>query len=66
MEHIRQIYPATASKRLITKKMVAQRLCISTRTVDRMVKASLLQKIFLHGSVRFREQDIEEIVEKGI
>lgn len=46
--------------------MAAQRLCVSTRTVDRMVAEGLLEKVFLRGSVRFRERDIDKIVEKGI
>ena len=66
MEQIRQTVPIGDSKRLITKKMVAQRLSVSTRTVDRMVSEGVLEKVFLRGSVRFREHDIEVIVEKGL
>lgn len=50
-------------KRLITKKMAADRLSVSTRTIDRMVAEGALEKIFVRGSVRFRERDIEAIVE---
>ena len=55
-----------SNQRLITKKMAAQRLSISTRTVDRMVAEGLLEKVFLRGSVRFREYDIDQIIEHGI
>jgi len=57
-------YPG--SKRLITKKMVAKRLSVSTRTIDRMVAEGVLNKVLLRGSVRFRECEIEKIVEVGI
>ena len=55
-----------SNQRLITKQMAAQRLSISTRTVDRMVTEGLLEKVFLRGSVRFREYDIDQIIEHGI
>ena len=54
------------NQRLITKQMTAQRLSISTRTVDRMVADGLLEKVYLRGSVRFREYDIVQIIEHGI
>ncbi|NNJ42640.1 MAG: helix-turn-helix domain-containing protein [Akkermansiaceae bacterium] len=46
--------------------MTAQRLSVSTRTVDRMVAEGVLEKVFLRGSVRFREHDIDQIIEHGI
>ena len=54
------------NKQLITKQMTAQRLSVSTRTIDRMVADGLLEKVFLRGSVRFRERDIDQIVENGV
>jgi len=51
--------------RLITKKEAADRLSISTRTLDRMVARNLIEKVFLMGSVRFRSRDLEEIIMKG-
>ena len=50
---------------LITKKMAAQRLSISIRTLDRMVSKGIIEKVFLGSSVRFRELDIENIIENG-
>jgi len=54
------------TQRLITKKMTAKRLSVSTRTIDRMVAEGSLEKVFLRGSVRFREHDINLIVENGL
>ena len=63
---MKQEYPNPDHKRLITKKMAAQRLSVFTRTIDRMVAEGILEKVFLCGSVRFRERDIEAIVECGV
>ena len=63
---MRQELPRPDCMRLITKKMAAERLCVSTRTIDRMVKKGLLQKIFLGSSPRFRENDIDQVVMNGI
>ena len=53
-------------ERLITKQMVAKRLSVSTRTVDRMAKEGVLSKVYLRDTVRFREHDIDQIVVNGI
>lgn len=66
MEPTRQTTLSLDNKRLITKKMTAQRLCVSTRTVDRMVADDLLEKVLQRGSVRLRERDIDEVVEAGL
>ena len=62
-----QIEPNIPPKRerLITRKMAAERLCVSLRTLDRMVSRGMLEKVFLGMSVRFRERDIEHIIEHG-
>ncbi|MCP5537740.1 MAG: hypothetical protein H7A51_16085 [Akkermansiaceae bacterium] len=58
--------PQTSSERLITKQMVAKRLSVSTRTVDRLAKEGILKKVYLRDTVRFREHDIDQIVVNGI
>lgn len=63
---MKQELPIQANQRLITKQMTAQRLSVSTRTVDRMVAEGVLEKVFLRGSVRFREHDIDQIIEHGV
>ncbi len=63
---MRQEVTHSDKQKLITKAMAAERLSVSTRTIDRMVAEGTLEKIFLRGSVRFRERDIEEIVECGV
>ncbi len=50
---------------LITKQMAAQRLSISIRTLDRMVSKGVIEKVFLGTSVRFRDTDIQNIIENG-
>ncbi len=52
--------------KLITKKQAAERLAVSTRTIDRMVATRRLEKIFVGASTRFRKSDIDRIVAKGI
>ena len=53
-------------ERLITRKMAAERLSISSRTLDRLVSKGLIEKVFLGMSVRIRERDIEHIIENGL
>jgi excisionase family DNA binding protein len=42
--------------RLVTKKQAAERLAVSTRTIDRMVAMRRLDKIFVGPSPRFRKK----------
>lgn len=51
---------------LVTRKVAAIRLSISTRTLDRMAKQGLIERVFVGGSVRYRAVDIASIVENGI
>jgi len=51
--------------RLITKKQAAERLAVSTRTIDRMSANGRLEKIFVGPSPRFRKSDIDRIVDQG-
>ena len=52
--------------RLLNKKQVAGILGISTRTLDRLVAAGLLEKVFVGASPRFRASDIERVMKTGI
>ncbi|MBK1884145.1 excisionase family DNA-binding protein [Luteolibacter pohnpeiensis] len=52
--------------KLLTKKAAAERLSISTRTLDRMVAAGKIDKIFVGSSPRFRKSEIDQIVARGI
>lgn len=52
--------------RLLKKKVVAERLSISKRTLDRMVAAGKIEKIFVGASPRFRESDVSRIVFEGL
>jgi len=51
---------------LLTRKAAAIRLSLSTRTLDRMASRGLIERVYVGGSVRFREMDIVNIVENGI
>lgn len=52
--------------KLITKKKVAKRLSVSTRTIDRMVAEGRLEKVFVGAAPRFRDSDIDRIVAEGV
>lgn len=51
---------------LYTKQMAAQKLSVSIRTLDRLVKAGRLEKVFIGSSPRFRKSDLDQIVVHGI
>ena len=56
----------TIRDRLLNKKQVAEILGISTRTLDRLVAAGLLEKVFVGASPRFRASDIARVMENGV
>lgn len=51
---------------LLTRKAAAKRLSISTRTLDRMVAAGKIGKVFVGSSPRFRRSEIDRIVARGV
>ena len=55
-----------AVDKLLRKKQAAERLAISTRTLDRMVHQGLIVKVYVGNAPRFRESEIDSIVENGI
>ena len=59
------MYQAQPQEKLLRKKDVADRLAISLRSVDRLVADRELEKVKLMGAVRFRESDVQALVEKG-
>ncbi|MFD2255307.1 excisionase family DNA-binding protein [Luteolibacter algae] len=66
MKTLNTIKTASVQDKLITKKMAAQRLSVSTRTIDRMAAEGLLEKVFVGSAPRFRNSDIDRIVESGL
>ena len=66
MNTLTTIKTAPVQDKLITKKMAAQRLSVSTRTIDRMAAEGLLEKVFVGSAPRFRNSDIDRIVESGL
>jgi excisionase family DNA binding protein len=51
--------------RLLTRYMVAGRLHISVRTVDRMIRAGRLKAVKLGRSVRIPEDEVNRIAANG-
>jgi len=51
---------------LLTRKATAIRLSLSTRILDRMASRGLIERVYVGGSVRFREVNIANIIENGI
>ncbi len=54
-----------ATDRLLRKKEAAQRLACSTRTLEREVSCGRLTRVKVRGGVRFRESQIQAIVNSG-
>ena len=66
MNTLSTIKTAPVQDKLITKKMAAQRLSVSTRTIDRMAAEGSLEKVFVGSAPRFRNSDIDRIIECGL
>jgi excisionase family DNA binding protein len=64
--HAPNLIQKTVADRLLKKKVVAERLAVSKRTLDRMVAAGKIEKVFVGASSRFRESDIDRIVSEGL
>jgi excisionase family DNA binding protein len=56
-------HPLTPS--LLRVRDVAERLSVSEPTVRRLVSSGELRRVRLGGSVRFRPQDVEALIERG-
>ena len=59
------MYQAESQDKLLRKKDVVDRLALSKRSVDRLVTSGKLEKVKVMGAVRFRESDVQALVEKG-
>ena len=59
------MYQAEPQEKLLRKKDVVDRLAISLRSVDRLVADGELEKVKLMGAVRFRESDVQALIERG-
>ena len=56
---------AEPKDRLLRKEDVVNRLSLSLRSVDRLVASGKLEKVYVMGAVRFRESDVQALIEKG-
>mgnify|MGYP001323368361 CR=1 FL=1 len=59
------MYRAETQDKLLRKSDVVNRLSLSTRSVDRLVASDKLKKVYVMGAVRFRESDVQALIEKG-
>jgi hypothetical protein len=51
--------------RLVTKREVAERLGLSTRSVERLSASGLLRRVKILGAVRFRLSEVLAIMAGG-
>jgi len=49
---------------LLTLREVSQKLAVSTRTIEREIKAGRLSPIWVRGSRRFRSADVEAYLQR--
>ena len=56
---------AQVQDKLLKKSDVVDRLSLSKRSVDRLVASDKLEKVHVMGAVRFRESDVQALVERG-
>jgi len=59
------MYRAETRDKLLRKSDVVNRLSLSLRSVDRLVASDKLKKVYVMGAVRFRESDVQALIEKG-
>ena len=59
------MYRAETQDKLLRKVDVVNRLSLSLRSVDRLVASDKLKKVYVMGAVRFRESDVQALIEKG-
>jgi len=52
-------------QKLLSKKEVAECFSVSVRTVERLAARGKLTKVKIGGSVRFRMEEVEAILETG-
>lgn len=52
--------------RLLNKKEIAEHFGVSTRTVERWVARGWLTKVVIGGVVRFRTEDGETLIQRGL
>lgn len=53
-----------SNDRLLRKKVVAERLDCSIRTLEREVQDGNLTRVKIRGGVRFRESEVNEIINR--
>ena len=51
--------------RLLKPGEAAERLALSTRSLDNLAAAGLLPKVHLMGAVRYRESDVARLIREG-
>jgi len=59
-------YIGPAELRLLTVREVAAKLSVSVETVRRLVRVGHLKQTRIGGSVRFRPEDVLELIGRGM
>jgi excisionase family DNA binding protein len=54
--------PTQSTDKLLRKPHVADKLACSERTVERLVQDRLLTRVEVRGGVRFRESEVNAII----
>ncbi len=57
--------PNNKPEQLVSKKVVAERLGLSVRSVDRLTAKGALQRVKVLGAVRFRMSEVLSIINGG-
>ncbi len=54
------------TNKLMTKRETADRLSISTRTLDRIRSKGEIKAVCVGGQVRFRPEDVDKFINRSI
>lgn len=53
------------TNKLLTKRETADRLSVSTRTLDRIRSKGEIKAVWVGGQVRFRPEDVEKFINRN-
>ena len=59
------MYRQKTQDKLLRKVEVGNRLALSVRSVDRLVSAGKLQKVRVLGVIRFKESDVQNLINQS-
>jgi excisionase family DNA binding protein len=56
----------TEAEQLLTRKQAAERFRVTTRTIDRWRNRGLLRCVVVGRVVRFREEDLRDVIDRSL